>query len=92
MTAVAEHPPAKEVDADPVLKVDGLTVDIRTITGTVRAVNDVSFDACRGETLAMLGESAPLPVTASYGPGTCAQLLPSAANRATQTALNPGDA
>lgn len=57
MTAVADHSPLEKVDADPALEVDGLTVDIRTITGTVRAVDDVTFSAHRGETLALLGES-----------------------------------
>ena len=57
MTAIAERPSADVVEADPVLRVEGLTVDIRTISGTVRAVNEVSFDARRGETLALLGES-----------------------------------
>ena len=49
MTAVAEHPPVDRVDADPALRVDGLTVDIRTINGTVRAVDHVSFAARSGE-------------------------------------------
>jgi oligopeptide/dipeptide ABC transporter ATP-binding protein len=57
MTAVAEHAPAERVDADPALRVEGLTVDIRTISGTVRAVDKVTFAAHRGETLALLGES-----------------------------------
>lgn len=56
--SVVEQPSRSEpLDADPALVVDGLTVDIRTITGTVRAVDHVSFAAHRGQTLALLGES-----------------------------------
>jgi peptide/nickel transport system ATP-binding protein/oligopeptide transport system ATP-binding protein len=47
------HVPERQV----ALEVDGLSVDIRTPLGTVRAVDDVSFVARRGETLALLGES-----------------------------------
>ncbi|MFJ9178580.1 ABC transporter ATP-binding protein [Streptomyces sp. NPDC102360] len=39
------------------LEVDGLSVDIRTPHGTVRAVDKVGFRARRGRTLALLGES-----------------------------------
>ncbi|OLT98618.1 dipeptide/oligopeptide/nickel ABC transporter ATP-binding protein [Mycobacterium syngnathidarum] len=48
---------SEHFDTEPALVVDGLTVDIRTITGTVRAVDHVSFAARRGQTLALLGES-----------------------------------
>ncbi|MCX2713986.1 ABC transporter ATP-binding protein [Mycolicibacterium sp. J2] len=54
---VAERRTTDRLDVDPALEVDGLTVDIRTIAGTVRAVDHVSFTARRGETLALLGES-----------------------------------
>jgi oligopeptide transport system ATP-binding protein len=57
-TAVRETDGRREKsDSTAVLEVDGLTVEVRTITGTLRAVSDVSFTAHRGETLALLGES-----------------------------------
>ena len=40
-----------------VLDVDGLNVDIATADGTLHAVRDLSFQARRGETLCIVGES-----------------------------------
>ncbi len=43
--------------SEPIITVDGLSVAFPTPVGTVRAVNDVSFDVRGGETLAVVGES-----------------------------------
>jgi peptide/nickel transport system ATP-binding protein len=45
------------VAPDPVLQVQGLTTRFHTGRGTVHAVEDVSFDVRRGETLGLVGES-----------------------------------
>jgi len=42
---------------EPLLKVEGLSVDIRTPSGPLHAVRDVSFDVGRGETVCVVGES-----------------------------------
>ncbi|WP_072804759.1 ABC transporter ATP-binding protein [Rhodococcoides yunnanense] len=51
-------PAVTRPDTDRVaMEVRDLTVDLRTPSGVIRAVDHVSFSARRGETLALLGES-----------------------------------
>ena len=49
--------PRPAVAPAPVLQVQGLTTRFHTGRGTVHAVEDVSFDVRRGETLGLVGES-----------------------------------
>jgi oligopeptide/dipeptide ABC transporter ATP-binding protein len=46
-----------ENDGAPLLRIQGVSVVFRTGGGVVRAVDDVSYDIRRGETLAVVGES-----------------------------------
>ena len=58
MSAPATSAPSARPDTGSVaLDVRGLTVDLRTPSGVIRAVDNVTFTARRGETLALLGES-----------------------------------
>ena len=41
----------------PALSVEGLSVEFRTRTGIVYALDNVSFAAAKGETVALVGES-----------------------------------
>jgi oligopeptide/dipeptide ABC transporter ATP-binding protein len=52
----AGMPPATAAD-EPILRVEGLKTVFFTRSGTVPAVNDVSFEVRRGETLGLVGES-----------------------------------
>ena len=56
-TVRAETEDSHPSDRSNALEVENLTVDLRTPTGVVRAVDDVSFSGRSGETLALLGES-----------------------------------
>ncbi|MBV1777742.1 ABC transporter ATP-binding protein [Paeniglutamicibacter sp. ABSL32-1] len=57
MMEVLDPQTREAATAEAVLAVTGLDVDIRTPTGTVRVVGNVSFTAYQGQTLALLGES-----------------------------------
>ncbi|MBV9829655.1 MAG: ABC transporter ATP-binding protein, partial [Alphaproteobacteria bacterium] len=41
----------------PLLAVDQLSLEFRTRSGIVRALENISFDLKRGETMALVGES-----------------------------------
>ncbi len=43
--------------ADKILEIKHLQVDFKSETGTKRAVNDISLELYRGETLGIVGES-----------------------------------
>ena len=43
--------------ADNILQVKNLKISFRTVSGTVKAVRDISFNLKRGETLSIVGES-----------------------------------
>ncbi|PSL00565.1 oligopeptide transport system ATP-binding protein [Murinocardiopsis flavida] len=50
-------PAAPPSGAEPALEVENLSVDLNTASGTVRAVDGISFAVRKGVTLALLGES-----------------------------------
>jgi peptide/nickel transport system ATP-binding protein len=83
MSAVLRQDPAQAV-----LEVAGLSVDIATPVGPLRAVRDVSFTVARGETLAIVGESGCGKSITSLA---VMSLLPKAATRRAQRLVLLGE-
>ncbi|ALJ18659.1 dipeptide ABC transporter ATP-binding protein [Microbacterium sp. No. 7] len=67
-----------------VLTVEGLSVSYRTPRGSVDAVQDVSFEVARGETVALVGESGSGKSTTAHA---VARLLPASASLSSGRAL-----
>ncbi|WP_207126874.1 dipeptide ABC transporter ATP-binding protein [Actinocatenispora comari] len=55
--ATAEPHPVEEHPGEPALRIDDLVVEFATPAGTVRAVDHVTYQVARGETLAVVGET-----------------------------------
>ena len=64
-----EPPPAARAPSAtaPLLSIRGLSVEFETPNGPVRAVDDVSFDLAKGETIGLVGESGSGKTTAMLG-------------------------
>jgi peptide/nickel transport system ATP-binding protein len=73
---------------DTLLKVEGLSVDIKTGNGTLHAVRNISFSVKRGETLCLVGESGCGKSMTSLA---VMDLLPKAAKRSARQLVFAGE-